>query len=156
MERWSFVKSILLGSVSFENFVYFGKQFCDIINSRSPGTAQVTISLYKKLPWSVPASENGILEWVAKENEQRLLAEIDGIENVSKELFNLAENVQLLIRHADEFGLMECKGLLPRHIVYAVEPDSLGDLVKYLIKKPSRLTWGVGDGSEELHPHSLS
>ena len=163
MDRWSFVKRF--GRISFEDFADFAKEFCDAVDSCYKGSSVVTVTFYKQLPHSITTVEPGLNEWIDEENKKRELAEVVGLENITKELFDQAVNVQLVIRPRNDswaprstFGALECKGLLNRHLVYYAQPEAVSEHVKKVLldeKGPSRLLFGLGDGYEHCHSVSL-
>ena len=166
--RWSFVKRF--GSISYSDFVAMGRQFVDAVGHSHYAQAEVTIIFYKELPHSVTAPVDGIDEWVAQENKKSELAkiikpsDIPGIPYIPQDLFNLAVNVQLTVRlpmYDCVFGHMECKGLLPRHIVYYVQSSNDEACQRIYNRcagreRPSRVWFAQGDGFERCHSRSLS
>lgn len=162
MVRWSFIKRF--APINFEDFIHFAHQFCEMVDSCYESPSKVTVTFYTKLPHSITTIEPGLNEWLAKENEKCELAVVIGLENVTQDLFDQAVNVQLDIRPEDDsqapeyaFGNLECKGLLNKHLVYHVQPEEVGDVVKRSLlneQRPSKIRFGVGDGYE--HCHSVS
>lgn len=161
--RWSFIKRF--GPITHKDFMLIGGQFCRLIKEYHRRTSETIITLYKELPNSVITSERRIIEWSDEENSKKVLAVFTAIEDVPRELFDLAENVQVVVspREVDSIsnirGYMECKGLLPRHMVFSISPGTIGEYIRglYLSKeyRPSKLWFGQGDGFEKLHPRSL-
>lgn len=158
--RWSLIKRF--GPITHKDFMLIGGQFCRLVKEYHRETSEVTVTLYKEIPRS---GEEGISEWVDAENHKKVLAVFTAIEDVPRELFDLAENVQVVVspREVDSIsnirGYMECKGLLPRHMVFSISPGTIGEYIRglYLSKeyRPSKLWFGQGDGFEKLHPRSL-
>ena len=145
--------------------MHFAQQFCAAVDSCYESPSVVTIRLYKQLPHSITTIVPGLNEWIAEENREKQLAEVRGLENVTKRLFDKVANIQLDIRPIDKaraplytFGHLECKGLLNRHLVYYVQPEEVGEIVKTLHlneQRPSMLRFGVGDGYEHCHIVSI-
>ncbi len=163
MERWSFVKRF--GRITFDDFMRLAPQFCNAIDSCYESPSRVTITFYKKPPHSITTIEPELDKWLAERNKEGELAKVNGLENVTRDLFDQAVNIQLKIRPEDDtraprytFGHMECKGLLRRHVVCYVQPEEVGSLVKTLLlgeQRPPRLKFGVGHGFECCHSLSL-
>lgn len=162
--RWSLIKRF--GPITHEDFVLTGGRFCHLVKQYHRRTSETIITLYKELPHSVTAPEDGVLGWVEEENHKKVLAVFTAIQDVPRDLFNLAENIQVSVRpneldsSSNVCGRMECKGLLSRHMVFSVSPDSIGEYLRSLClskeNRPSKLWFGQGDGHEWLHSHSLS
>ncbi len=163
MDRWSFRKR--LGSISFYDFRRLARQFCDTVDACYPGSSKVTVTFYKNLPGSVTMLDEGLMEFVARLNAEGELAKVDRLENATKELFDKAVNVQLLIVPAEEekaprstFGHLECKGLRNDLLTYYIQPDVVARSVRGQILgegRPSVFKFGTGKGFEHLHRVSL-
>ncbi|OHA84086.1 MAG: hypothetical protein A2937_02730 [Candidatus Yonathbacteria bacterium RIFCSPLOWO2_01_FULL_47_33b] len=162
--RWSLIKRF--GPITHKDFMLIGGNFCHLVEYYHQRTSETIVTLYKELPYSVTAPEDGISEWVDEENSKKELAVIAGIQNVPRDLFDLAENVQVIVvpnlmdSSSNVCGYMECKGLLSRHMVFSVSPDLTGKYLRSLClskeNRPSKLWFGQGDGFEKLHHYSLS
>lgn len=160
--RWSLIKRF--GPITYDDFMLRGGQFCREVKKYHQRTSETIITLYKELPHSVITPERRIIEWADEENSEKVLAVFTAIEDVPRDLFNLAENVQVVVSPSEVdsscnvCGYMECKGLLPHHMVFNVSPSNIGDYLKSLClsgkNRPSKLWFGQGDGFEELHHYS--
>ena len=164
MNRWSFIKRF--GKITYDDFMRFAQQFCSAVDSCYESPSVVIVRFYEQLPRSITTIHQfGLNEWLAEYNKSKQLAEIIELENVTKELFDKAANIQLDIRPIDDakaplytFGHLECKGLLNRHLVYYVQPEEVGEVVKALHlnkQRPSVLRFGIGDGYEHCHRVSI-
>ncbi len=159
--RWSLIKRF--GPITHKDFMSIGDQFCNMVKGYHRRTSGTIITLYKEIPHS---DEEGISEWTNAENYEKVLAVFTAIEDVPRDLFDLAENVQVIVRPSEVdsssnvCGHMECKGLLSRHMVFSVSPGTIGAYIRGLCLskeyRPSKLWFGDGDGSEKLHPYSPS
>ena len=164
MNRWSFIKRF--GPVNFDDFMFFARQFCDAVRSHYDSPSRVTVTFYAKLPHTITTVQPGINEWLDEKNKEGELAKVIGFENVTRELFEQAVNVQLDIRPEDDdkapkytVGYLECKGLLNRHLVYYVQPKEVGGLVERLLlgeQRPSKVSFSIGDGYEHCHLVTVS
>ena len=162
--RWSLIKRF--SPITHEDFMLAGSQFCHLVGQYHRRTSETLVTLYKELPHSVTAPEDGVAGFVAEENSKKVLAVFTSIQDIPKDLFNLAENVQVTIRpneldsSINVCGYMECKGLLSRHMVFSVSPDNIGEYLRTLCLgkeyRPSKLWFGQGDGFEQLNHYSLS
>lgn len=166
--RWSFVKRF--GSISYSEFMAMADQFVYAVGHSHYAQAEVTVTFYKELPHSVSAPMEGVGEWVASENKKLELAkiykpsDIPGLPHIPQEIFERAVSVQLIIRlplYNCVLGHMECKGLLPRHVVFYVQSndeDACQQIYNRCVGKqrPSRLWFGEGSGFERCHPCSVS
>lgn len=167
MTRWSFRKRF--GRISYADFLKMAQQFITTMGQHHSGSnLKVSITLYASIPHSVSAPMDGIAEFVEKENAKLELAKIAGMGSVvpyvPQELFASAKNVQLVV-HAPgydyAFGHIECKGLLPHHIVFYVQSgnaDAVEKIKDVCVGKhrPSKLLFRQGSGFERCHRISLS
>lgn len=159
--RWSLIKRF--GPITHENFVVIGGQFCYQVKKYHRRTSETIITLYKEIPHS---KVDGISGWANAENYGEVLAVYTAIEDVPRDLFDLAENIQVFVSPSEVdsssnvCGHMECKGLLTDRMVFSVSPGTIGAYIRDLCLskeyRPSKLWFGQGDGLEELHHYSLS
>lgn len=160
MNRWSVIKRFGR-RVTFDDFTQFAKQFYDIVDALYKSPSVVTITLYGELPHSISTLVPEFSEGVVKENRKKQTAKVSDLEEVTREMFDAAVNVQLSIHPtgddgtpANTFGHLECKGLLNDRFVYYVQPEKVGEPVKrsYLAdNKPSAWKFKIGDGWEHCH-----
>lgn len=161
MNHWSFGK--IFGKISYRDFLKMADSFYNVLYLQYPEEdLWVTVIFYKEIPHSVSAPEDGILEWVERENKGKELARITktkGLPYFPQELFDSAVNVYLFVEtKGGSIACIEAKGLLPRHIVFSVWTEK-GTQVQSLCTgkyRPSPLLFYRGNGEEHLHACSLS
>ena len=167
MTRWSFRKRF--GRISYADFLKMAQQFVAAMGQQHHDSKlEIFVTLYASIPHSVSAPLDGIAEFVEKENAKLELAKIVGVgsemPHVPQELFVSAKNVQLVV-HAPgyncAFGHIECKGLLPRHIVFYVQSNNANAVERIKSDcvgkdRPSEFLFRQGDGFERCHSVSLS
>ncbi len=163
LDHWSFVKRFK--PITYDDFRLIGGKFCHLVKQYHRRTSETTVTLYKEIPSSIITNKNGVSIFTIEENAKNVLAVFTSIEDVPKDLFNLAENVQVAVRpneldSSNVCGYMECKGLLPRHMVFNVSPYNIGKYIRSLCLgkeyRPSKFWFGQGDGFKKLHHYFLS
>lgn len=143
-----------------------GQQFIRAIREQFSGTVVVTATFYSGIP-HFSAPDHGVDEWQNEQNRKLVLSKLswNGVEiDVPPELFDSAAYVELAIEaplRVFTFGKMECKGLLPRHIVFSVDGITVNAPQKVMENcvgkyRPSKWWFGRGDGFECCHTLSLS
>lgn len=160
MNNWSFIKRF--GNISHSDFVSMAQRLIAAMREHHR-SLEITIIMYGGLPHTNTAPIDGIGEWTDSENKKKEILRIEVSENmppISRELFDLAKNIQLFVRSANgTCGYMECKGLLPRHVTFSAWTGEQSEKIKKLCveaNRPSRLWFKKGGGLEWSHTHSLS
>lgn len=156
-----FWRKEFLGDITFSEFLNFSKQFCEAFESTYQGESDITVTLYKAIPHYVTTiGLPGEMEWVRQRNEERKIATLHSLEDLTKEQFRSAIYIGLRIAPKDEenapkyaCGWVSCKGRLPRHILFQAQPDEVASTVWQRIfdqnGAPPNLKYGLGDGFEE-------
>lgn len=157
MCQWSFRKRFR--KITFEDFICSALRFIKVLENAYGGFSQVTVIFYKEIPvfCSIPLNgyENVLLD---RQNQKRELTVVDDLANVTKKLFEQALYVNVTVLPRDlrgisvpAFGQMSCKGLLPRNIIFHVQPHQVsGDVKRVMIGRqgPSKILFSIGDGLE--------
>ncbi len=153
-----FWRKEFLGDITLSEFLNFSKQFCEIFESNYEGGSDITVTLYKEIPhYSTCIGLPSEMEWTRRMNDERKMATLHSLDDLTEEQFSLAVYIQLRIapknkKNAPAYacGWVSCKGLLPRHILLQAQPEEISSKIwKGMFEKMGalpNLKYGLGDG----------
>jgi hypothetical protein len=163
MTRFSIIKQ--KQAVDYSDFIHFMNVLIQAFKNAGCASPGVEIVFYKKLPHSRTTLED-VWEEARQRNEDaaRRLMTVSSIHDAVPSLFDAAVSVHVHIKpessddHDTRYVHFECLGLLPKHAVFYIQPDDIGERMKeeiLLYAQSFKLPFDVGDGLERSHSTSL-
>ena len=160
-DRFSIIKRGFYAKITLVEFVKFVKQFCEAFELACKKSV-IDIELYNGIPTYNTAICEEISAGYDRANENMKTVTLHNLKDLTTNFFNAATYIRVIIKPENSkdapscaFGSIECKGKLPRTIVFYAQPEIVANTISEKFPTNTKFLhrYVIGNGFEKISNH---